>query len=193
MGGSRESSTTVVQPSTSTSSSSRQPTAEETALNQLQLGREQYLDPQIRQVQSQGLTLANQLLSGSENLPGFLGALPGGISPEMTQDIANQAIRDIQPQFQKYGLLDSGTNVAASARVAGDIRRSSEEFNIGNRLNLLNLALGGQAQVQQPQLGYSSLLSQRLAGLGTTSTNTFNSGGSQTTTSGRRGGLFSFF
>jgi len=149
------------------------PSAEETELNRLQLEREKFLDPQIRGVQSQGLSLVQQLLQGDENLPGFLGELPGGISPEVTSDIVQQSLRDIAPSFQRSGLLDSGVRASIEARTAGDIRRTSEEFNIGNRLNLLNLALSGQAQIQQPILGFSGQLGQRLAGLRNTASTGF--------------------
>lgn len=71
----------------------------------------------------------------------------------------------------KYGLLDSGVNAAVSGRTSGDIRRQAAEYNIGNLQNLLNLALSGQAQVQQPIVGMSGILNQRLAGLGSTTSN----------------------
>lgn len=187
MGGGKQPSTTVVQSGSSTSS--REPTAEETELNRLQLEREKYLDPYLRDVQGKALSLSGQLLSGDQNLPGWMGGLAGGISPDVTSSIVQESLSDIQPQFQRSGLLDSGVNAAISARVAGDIRRASEEFNIGNRLNLLNMALGGQYQAQQPTLGYTSILSQRLAGLGQTTTSNY---GSQTTTYPRQK-LFGIF
>ena len=165
-GGSQQSSTTTPKP-----------TAEETELNRLQLEREKFLDPQIRETQSSGLSLANQLLRGEEDLPGFLSTIPGGISPEITSSIVQESLRDIRPSFQQSGLLDSGVRASIEARTAGDIRRASEEFNIGARQNLLNLALSGQAQVQNPILGFSGQLGSRLAGLRTvtqTGSSSFN-------------------
>lgn len=56
-------------------------------------------------------------------------------------------------------------------------KRSGQAFNIGNLLNLLNLAVGGQASIQQPVLSTGQQLTQALAGLrtqnvsGTTTTN----------------------
>lgn len=144
-----------------------QATPEERELNKLQLEREKFLDPQIRDVQSQGLDLSSLLLRG-QNLPGYLNTLPGGISPEVTQSIVDQSIQDIQPGFQQSGLLDSGVNAEISARTAADIRNQSEQFNLGNLQQLLNLAVGGQAQVQAPIQGFSSQLSSRLAGLRST-------------------------
>lgn len=153
------------------------PTAEETRLNQLQIQATEQTQPQMIQAQQTGLNLINQLLSGQENLPGFFTQLGKGISPEITNDIVQQSLRDIMPSFQQSGILDSGVAASIAGRTAGDIRRTSEEFNIGNRLNLLNLALSGQAQVQQPILGQAEMLGSRLAGLrsmntqGTTTTN----------------------
>jgi len=143
-----------------------QATPEERELNKLALERAQSAQPGLIGAQSQGLELIQQLLSGGQ-LPGFLGGLPGGISPEVTSGIVQESLRDIGPSFADTGLLDSGVRASIEGRVSGDIRRASEEFNIGNRLNLLNLALSGQAQVQQPILGSSANLGQRLAGLRT--------------------------
>ena len=166
MSGSKEpSSTTVVNQSSTT-----QPSAEEVARNRMLLGREEFLDPQIRDVQSQGLSLVNQLLLGRA-LPGYLGGLPGGISPEVTNDIVQQSLSDIQPRMQQYGLLDSGVNAEISARTAADVRTQSAQFNLNNLLQLLNIGVGGQAQVQQPIIGFGNQLTQGLAGLRNVSSN----------------------
>lgn len=141
------------------------PTPEETRLNQLQIQATEQTQPQLIQAQKSGLNLINQLLTGQEQLPGFFTQLGQGISPQITNDIVQQSLRDIMPSFQQSGILDSGVAASIAGRTAGDIRRASEEFNIGNRLNLLNLALSGQAQVQQPILGQAEMLGSRLAGL----------------------------
>lgn len=201
------SSTTVVNQTTTPT-----PTAEETALNQLQLSQAQAFDPYQRQINASAGTLINQLLTGQSNLPGFFSDIYKGvnpnlqldaskyqITPEQANDLASQGIKDLPSYFQTQGLLDSGTAASAMARTAGDIRRNvlernldaslgvdqynidtrraAESFNIGNLLNLLNLAVGGQAQIQQPVLSTSQMLGERLAGLrsvntqGTTTTN----------------------
>jgi len=85
----------------------------------------------------------------------------------MQNQIVQESLRDITPGFQQSGLLDSGVRASISARTAADLRRATEEFNIGAKQNLLNLALSGQAQVQQPILGFSGQLGSRLAGLRT--------------------------
>lgn len=131
MGSSKEpSSTTVVNQSSSTT-----PSPQEIERNQLLLDREKYLDPQIRDVQSQGLNLSQLLLTG-QALPGYLGGLPGGISEDQVGAITNKAIGDLQPTFQGSGLLDSGVNASISARTAGDIRTQSAQFNIQNQMHL---------------------------------------------------------
>ena len=133
--------------SVTNTTSERQPTAEETRLNQLDIQLREGTQAGMMGTQQAGLSLAEKLLKG-ENLPGYLQDLAGGISPDVTNSIVQQSLKDIMPSFQSSGILDSGVAAEISARTAGDIRRASEEFNIGNRLNMLNLALSGQAQIQ---------------------------------------------
>ena len=154
-----------------------QPTAEETALNKLDLEARQATQPGLIKAQTSGLNLSNLLLQGL-GLPGYLGQLPGGISEDVTQDIVGQSLRDIQPGFQQSGLLDSGVRASISARTAGDVRRQSAQFNIQNLQQLLNLALGGQAQVQQPIIGQAGAFGERLGGLRSIT----QTGGTTTTT-----------
>jgi hypothetical protein len=162
-GGSSGTSTTTV--------TERQQTAAEDRLNTLQGNMMEATAPYQQATQIAGLKLSEMLLKGQEPLPGYFQELSGGISPQVTQEIVDQSLRDINPSFQAAGIMDSGVSASISARTSADIRRASEEFNIGNRLNLLNLALSGQAQVQSPVLGVSSQLGARLGTLGkTTST-----------------------
>ena len=156
--------TTVVQGSSQTQQTRVKPTAEETEFNQLALERARGAQEGQLQTQQLGSSLINQLLAG-KSLPGYLGGLPGGISPEMTADISQQAVQDVLPSFQNLGLMDSGAAFQGAANVAGDIRRGSAEFNMGNLLNLLNLAVGGQAQIQSPLIAQSAQLGNQLAGL----------------------------
>lgn len=161
-------------------STSYTPTAEETEFNKLQLGQAKDFDPIQRQLNTNAGNLINQLLLGQSNLPGFLSTLPGGIDSAVTDKLVQRSLRDVNAQLSASGagtFMDSGAAQSIGARTAGDIRLGAEEFNIGNLLNLLNLAVGGQAQVQQPALATSSLLSQRLAGL-----RTVNSSGTSSST-----------
>ena len=140
-------------------------TPEETRLNQLEIERIEATQGGQIDVQNRGLSLVNKLLAGEEPLPGFFQELSQGISPDVTSSIVQESLQDLYPQFQGAGIMDSGVAAEISGRTAGDIRRASEEFNIGNKFNLMNLALSGQAQVQQPLMAQSQILSSRLAGL----------------------------
>lgn len=116
-----------------------------------------------------GLDLSNLLLTG-QPLPGYLGALPGGIGESQTQSMVNSALNDITPSFQSSGLLDSGVRASISARTAADIRNQNAAFNMQNLQQLLNLAVGGQAQPFQAPIAYSGQLGASLAGLRSTNT-----------------------
>ena len=145
------------------------PTAEETEYNKLMLDREKFLDPQIRQTQGQGLDLVSQLLAGKE-LPGYLKGLPGGISEEVTGSIVDQSLTDLNTQLAKSGagtFMESGASQAIGTRTAADVRNQAAQFNLGNLQQLLNIGVGGQAQVQAPIAAFSGQLSSRLAGLRT--------------------------
>lgn len=152
----------------SSGSTTRQPTAEERALTKMDLSLREKTDPYLAPMQIQGLKLGEQLLSGTTPLPGWMAGMEKGISPEITQSIVDESLRDVNTQMAGQGLMDSGTRASLISRTSGDIRRAAEEFNIGNKLNMLNLALTGQAQIQQPILGFSGNLGQRLTTTGTT-------------------------
>jgi hypothetical protein len=139
-------------------------TEEENELNRLLLANQKAISGQQTQTQQSGLNLVNQMLTGGA-LPGAYSGLYGGISPELTTEMAQQAIGDIIPGLQQRGILDSGTSASIQARTAGDIRRKSAEFNIQNLNNILNAALTGQYQVQQPIIQQEQNLGSRLAGL----------------------------
>lgn len=151
------------QQSSGSTTTTVQRTEEQRELDKLQLERERFLDPQLRSVQSTGLSLTEQMLKGGAPLPGWLDQLQRGIDPTVTQSIVDESLRDVDAKMAGSGLLDSGTRASVMARTSGDIRRAAEESNIGTKLNLLNLALSGQAQVQQPILGFSSNLGSRLS------------------------------
>lgn len=165
-------------------------TPEQTALNQLQLGQAQAADPMQRQINQSGMTAINQLLTG-QPLPGYLQSLPGGIDENATNTIVNQSLKDVNAQLAKSGagtMMESGASQAIGARAAADTRSQAAQFNLQNLLQLLNIGVGGQAQVQQPITASNSQLGSRLAGL-----NSYNStGNSNTTTIGMNPFLKSF-
>lgn len=132
------------------------------------------------QAQQQGLGLINQLLTG-QALPGYLGQLPGGISPEAIGTQASRLAGQYGAGFQNLGIADSGVAFRETARGIGqELLFPAEQFNLQNIAQLLNLAVGGQATVQQPILAGAGQLGAQLAGLrGITQTTT---GGGGTTT-----------
>ena len=180
------------------------PTPQETELNQLQLEQLRAVQPQAIEIQKSAYTLGNLLLKG-QDLPGYLGPLPEGVTAgeiplsagkfdeDMTNEIVKNAMRNLMPEFQKMGVpIESGVAASTAMRTSGDIRRGVAEGNIerelaireanlnvgqttqyqniNNLLNLLNLAVGGQAQIQQPVIATGGTLGQRLAGLRTIDT-----------------------
>lgn len=149
--------------STTESTSERKATPEETEMNRLQLEMFKATAPMQTELQKKAIGLGSDLIDITN-----LKDLYAGISPEVTQSIVGQSLKDIAPSFQSAGIMDSGVAASISARTSADIRRASEEYNIGNRLNLLNLALSGQAQVQAPTLATSSQLRSSLGTLGQT-------------------------
>lgn len=166
------------------------PTAEETRLNQLDLQNREALNPGILANQTAGLDLSTAFLKG-QNLPGYFQGLPYGISPEVTQGIVDQSLKDLNTQMAASGAgtyLESGAAQSIGARTAGEIRQNSEQFNLGQLLNLLNLSIGAPAQIQQPINQNAQMFSGRLSGLRSTNM----TGNSQTTTLGMNPFLKSF-
>jgi hypothetical protein len=156
---------------TSTNQNSTQTTTADPSMveqNRLDLELRKGNQQGMADIQASGLNLGNLLLRG-QSLPGYLNTLPGGISEDVTQQIVDKSLRDVKGFGQQGGLLDSGTLQSIAGRTSGDIRMGSAQFNLQNLSQLLNLALGGQAQVQQPIIGQASALGQRLAGLSSVS------------------------
>lgn len=150
-----------------TQKTSTEATPEERQLNQLQLEQAKAFDPIQRQLNTNGGNLINQLLTG-QALPGYLqGAL--GVSDEQTQSMVDASLRDLYPQFQSSGILDSGVAASIAGRTAGDIRNQNAQFNVQALQQILNQAVGGQASVQQSSLNTTNQLGNRLSGLRSTS------------------------
>jgi len=156
-----------------------QPTEAEREMQELQLGQyKRTVGPQT-ELQLQGMDLISKLFAGG-SLPGYFGEMAGGISPEAIGAQATELTRTNMPGFQKLGIAEGGVPFAElSKSIANQLLFPAEQFNIGAKQNLLNLALSGQAQVQQPITAQTGILSQQLAGLRPVSTT-----GQQTTNYG---------
>ncbi len=154
----------TTQDTSQTAQTTVQETPELKRLNQLGLQRAEAGQEQALGLQQAGGSLVTSLLTG-QPLPGYLESLPGGISESATSRIVQGALEDVRPGLQKSGLLDSGIRAELETETAADIRAQSEQFNIQNLMQLLNVAFGGQASNQQAALGQSGQLAQSLAGL----------------------------
>lgn len=144
-----------------------QPTAEERRLNELALQQRERLSPLETQLGEQAINTISGILGGGGGLPDVFQSIFTGITPELTQEFAREAIADIAPQFQQAGVLDSGAAAAIAGRTAGDIRRASAESNLARRFNLLNLGLDFGGQQQQLGTQAQNVLGSQLAGLRT--------------------------
>jgi len=134
-------------------------------MQRLQLGQYKQTVGGQTQAQLQGLNLVNQLLTGG-SLPGYLNTLTSGISSEAIGNQAARLAKQYGAGFQSMGIDDSGVAFRETSRgIANELLYPTEQFNIGSLQNLLNLALSGQAQVQQPIQAGTNTLSQSLAGL----------------------------
>lgn len=151
-----------------TNSSSQQytPTAAEQQMQNLQLQQYQQLQPYQTQMQQSAYGLGNQLLNSFGDPNGNMWqSLIGGVTPQQQQTMIDEQQRYLNPQFQAQGIYDSGLAATSKLRAATDLSNQNAQFNVGAMQNALNLALSGQAQIQQPMQGMTSLLGQQLAGL----------------------------
>ena len=159
--------TTKISSSTTTQAT---PTAAEQEMQNLQLQQYKATQPYQEAMQIAGMKLGTNLLTGGELPPGYQ-QLWGGIDQNLTNNMISQSLQSLYPQMQAQGLMDSGTMIQSGARMASDIANQNAQFNLGQKLNLLNLAVGGQAQIQAPVSGATSQLASQLAGLRTVTSN----------------------
>ena len=145
-------SSTTVQNQTSTP----QPTANDTALqnNELQLSNAAL--PYQLQNQTQAFGLQNNLMSGNA-LPGYLGAEPAGanvytngsvpqanaygtnpyagqVSQVQAQNEAQLGLQGLATQFQGQGGLDTGAYAQAGANAYANVLNQNAQFNASNDL-----------------------------------------------------------
>ena len=111
------------------------------------------------------------------------GIIDSGTNLEVSGSIAGDIRRQVAESNLQRQLAIREGNIGrdfAQNQFEASSQFSQEGFNIGNLFNLLNLGVGGQAQVQQPLLAQSSQLARSFAGLQPVTT--ASSGGTSTTT-----------
>lgn len=141
------------------------------------------LMPQAGDTSSAFLDLLRQgatAFGGGAAAQGPLGQLLAGISPDAQNSMVQESLRQITPQFQQGGILNSGSAASIASRTAGDIYRNSAEFNVNNLGGVLSALLTGNAQTQQPINQQAGILSGNLQGL-----RSINQTGSSTSTTSR--------
>jgi len=91
----------------------------------------------------------------------------GGIDENQTQSMVNASLRDIMPQFQTAGILNSGEAAQIAGRTAMDTRNANAQFNVSAAQNLFNIASGGQSNLQGQYQNAQNSYGNQLAGLRT--------------------------
>lgn len=89
----------------------------------------------------------------------------GGIDESQTQSMVNSSLRDIMPQFQSNGILNSGEAAQVANRTAADVRNQNAQFNVSAAQNLFNLASGGQSNLASQYQNSQNAYGSQLAGL----------------------------
>jgi hypothetical protein len=164
------------------------PTAAETGMQNLEYSNMQANNPMNQQNMAQMQSLVSSLLTGG-SLPGYFNTLAKGIDSNAIAAQAGEMGRQAMPSYQSGGILDSGmAQRDISTRIANQLLYPTEQFNIGSLQNLMNMAMGGQAQVQSQQQAGIGTLGEQLAGLRSVS----QTGSSNQTTYGMNPFLKSF-
>lgn len=111
----------------------------------------------------------NTILTGGAlngNLQGI-----NGIGPQQTQEMVNASLRDIGPQFQASGILNSGEAAQIAGRTAMDTRNANAQFNVTALQQLFNMATGNASNLSSATTGQNQVLGSQLAGLRTMNSN----------------------
>lgn len=150
---------------TTTTNSSQQatPTPEERTLLNQQAQNNAFMQPIAQQTYSDLSSNIQAILEGRTPMAKGI----GGIDENQTQSMVNASLRDIAPQFQTNGILNSGEAAQIAGRTAMDTRNANAEFNVSAAQNLFNLASGGQSNLQGQYQNAANAYGGELAGLRT--------------------------
>jgi len=142
------------------------PTAEETELNKLLLNRQRELDPLTTALQRAQLESGITLLEGKplggnlerltgKTTVGTLGQLPTidaskyQVGEDITSQIIQNSLKDIAPQYQASGILDSGVAAKLSGELAKDIRLQTAQNNLDTAMAIEQQNIMNQTQANQ--------------------------------------------
>ena len=128
--------------------------------------QEQFLQqqlPQATQLAQQRGALLGNIFTG-QALPGRLGILGTGFSPETIRELVSTGVEERLPQLEQLGLLESGQTLSDIASIGEDIAFQSEMQKRSELANLLGMGLGaGQQAIGTPFDVSQQLTGQALA------------------------------
>jgi hypothetical protein len=145
-----------------------------------------YATPQEQQLQSNEAQVSNanvgNQMSVNNNSASLINSIltgnyqggAGGITPGQNQSIVNQSLRDIAPQFQTSGILDSGEAGQVATQTAALTSNANAQFNTQAQSNLLSAGLGGSTNWSSENTSANQVLGSQLAGLRTVNSNQQN-------------------
>lgn len=151
---------------TNQSSQTAQMTPEERALLQQNIDMNNFMRPYAQQNYADLSKNVQAVLEGTTPMAKGI----GGLDEAQTQSMVNASLRDILPQFQSAGIMDSGIAAQLATRAAQDVRNQNAQFNVSAAQNLFNLAAGGQSNLQGQYQAGNNTLTNQLAGLRTVNT-----------------------
>lgn len=149
--------------STTQTSQTAQATPEEQELMRQQIGMNNFMQPYAQKNYAALSDNIFSILQGQQPLAKGI----GGVDDMQTQSMVNASLRDIYPQFQSAGILDSGAAIQGGVNASSNVRNQNAQFNVSSAQNLFNLASGGQSNLQGQYQGGVNQIGSQLAGLRT--------------------------
>jgi hypothetical protein len=110
-------------------------------------------------VNNNSANLINSLLTGTYSGAG------SGISSQQNQSMVNQSLRDIAPQFQTSGILNSGEAGQIATQTGALVSNQNAQFNVQAAQNLMNAGLGGSSAWSGNAMSGNQVVGNQLAGL----------------------------
>lgn len=116
-------------------------------------------------INNNSASLINSILTGN-----YQGAA-NGITAGQNQSMVNQSLRDIAPQFQTSGILNSGEAGQVATQTAALTSNANAQFNTEAAQNLISAGLGGGTSWSGVNNQNNSTTGGQLAGLRTVNNN----------------------
>lgn len=110
-------------------------------------------------VNNNSAALINSILTGNYS------GTAAGITPGQNQSMVTQSLRDIAPQFQTSGILNSGEAGQVATQTAALTSNQNAQFNVEAQQNLINAGLGGASAWSSNNANQNQIVGNQLAGL----------------------------